>query len=86
MNGQRHGSSLEKGSSVLYTCNVGYHLIGEKFITCLNNAEWRDPAPLCVTEGSSHFVIMFHWLEGNCRVLERDAGAMRNIDKGGEGA
>ncbi|XP_078495426.1 uncharacterized protein LOC100184723 [Ciona intestinalis] len=35
------------GSSVIYTCNTGFRLVGSNRNTCLNNLTWSSAAPEC---------------------------------------
>eukprot|EP00794_Sanderia_malayensis_P015641 gene15641-17220_t len=49
-NGVRHGSVFKKQSSVLYTCNSGFEMVGENIITCFRDASWSASPPQCLTE------------------------------------
>ena len=40
-NGQRYGSSASFGSTVTYSCDPGYKLIGPSTVTCLANRRWN---------------------------------------------
>ncbi|XP_069487009.1 sushi, von Willebrand factor type A, EGF and pentraxin domain-containing protein 1 isoform X2 [Ambystoma mexicanum] len=37
----------EYGSSVMFVCNFGYHLVGSQNITCLGSGLWSNPTPSC---------------------------------------
>ena len=50
-NGRILGSSFAKGHSLRYVCNPGFQLLGEKSISCLDDASWSDLPPKCITEG-----------------------------------
>ena len=39
-NGQRNISSVSVGSTVTYSCDAGYKLIGPSTVTCLTNRKW----------------------------------------------
>jgi len=49
-NGRILGSSFAKGHSLRYVCNPGFQLLGEKSISCLDDASWSDLPPKCITE------------------------------------
>ncbi len=41
-----------KKSSVLYTCNDGFEMVGDNPIKCLWDGSWSSQPPKCVTEGN----------------------------------
>ena len=46
-NGQRSGSGRAFRSTVTYTCNRGYTLLGSSSVTCMANRQWSGRAPIC---------------------------------------
>jgi len=40
---------------IQFTCNLGYRLIGEDIITCMNNGQWNHPAPICQSTRSHKY-------------------------------
>ena len=46
-NGNVSYTSLSVNSSVYFTCNTGYTLIGNTNITCLPNTQWSNVIPTC---------------------------------------
>ncbi|XP_019410274.1 PREDICTED: sushi, von Willebrand factor type A, EGF and pentraxin domain-containing protein 1, partial [Crocodylus porosus] len=46
-NGAVEGSNFTYGSKVLYRCNVGYNLVGEKETLCLARGAWSRSPPSC---------------------------------------
>uniref|UniRef100_A0A8C4TY23 Sushi domain-containing protein n=1 Tax=Falco tinnunculus TaxID=100819 RepID=A0A8C4TY23_FALTI len=41
------GPSYSYGDSVMFECDPGYFMIGEKIITCEENSTWSPPQPTC---------------------------------------
>ncbi|XP_052280448.1 sushi, von Willebrand factor type A, EGF and pentraxin domain-containing protein 1-like [Dreissena polymorpha] len=41
-------SSTTFGSSAIYWCNKGYHLVGNQLRTCLQNGTWSGDKPSCI--------------------------------------
>ena len=46
-NGYKIGSVYSYNSSILFSCNTGYNLIGSSVLTCLANGSWDIDAPSC---------------------------------------
>ena len=46
-NGRIYFDDLLTGSSLVYSCNKGFHLVGKETRTCLDNGEWSYSAPEC---------------------------------------
>ena len=46
-NGQRNGSGTTVKSTVTYSCNRGYTLVGPSRVTCMVNRQWSGRAPTC---------------------------------------
>ena len=46
-------SNTTAGSSVLYTCLVGYDMVGEPERVCLNNGTWSGSVPSCVNSNTT---------------------------------
>ncbi|XP_031369830.1 sushi, von Willebrand factor type A, EGF and pentraxin domain-containing protein 1-like isoform X3 [Apis dorsata] len=44
-------SILQVGQQIEFKCDLGYRLIGEKFLTCLESGVWDHERPTCVTYG-----------------------------------
>ncbi len=51
------------GSSLIYECNTGYTLIGNKIRICEGDGWWSGTSPLCIKEGKkfSLFEIFFFY-------------------------
>ncbi|XP_078603049.1 uncharacterized protein LOC144877051 isoform X2 [Branchiostoma floridae x Branchiostoma japonicum] len=52
VNGSREGDSFSPGDVVVFSCNDGFELIGEKNATCreagnITEYDWSSPAPVC---------------------------------------
>ena len=47
VHGQRNGTGLTYGLTVIYSCNTGYILNGSSTITCMANRQWSGEAPDC---------------------------------------
>ena len=47
-NGTKYGTNFTYTSTITYSCNVGYNLLGASSLTCLSNASWNGSKPLCV--------------------------------------
>ncbi|CAH3021429.1 unnamed protein product, partial [Porites evermanni] len=47
-NGAKHGRNFESGSTVNFTCNAGYTLVGSKTIEC-RSGRWSSNSPHCKT-------------------------------------
>ncbi|KAM7451141.1 hypothetical protein ABFA07_001207 [Porites harrisoni] len=45
-NGAKHGRNFESGSTVNFTCNAGYTLVGSKTIEC-RSGRWSSNSPHC---------------------------------------
>ncbi|KAM7431863.1 CUB and sushi domain-containing protein 3 [Porites harrisoni] len=46
-NGKRTGDEFGIGSSVSFTCNQGYELIGSSTLTCQADGQWSGIVPIC---------------------------------------
>ena len=46
-NGQVTWTGLTNGSTATYTCDSGYHLIGDPTRTCLSSGIWSGQEPTC---------------------------------------
>ena len=46
-NGTKVGTDYNEGSSVNFTCDIGYTLMGEQEITCNANGTWTSATPTC---------------------------------------
>ena len=46
-NGRVDQRSNRPGATALYTCNIGYELVGLSSRTCQNNGQWSGEAPTC---------------------------------------
>lgn len=46
-NGKRHGDSFIIASSVLYTCNEGFEMVGQARRYCQSDNQWSGQAPKC---------------------------------------
>ena len=46
-NGQVTWTGLTSGSTATYTCDSGYHLIGDQNRTCLSSGVWSGQEPTC---------------------------------------
>ena len=51
-NGQRTPSAMPSGgypvsSAIVYTCNSGYRLRGQRRLVCLPSLRWSTPVPIC---------------------------------------
>ncbi|KAI8478628.1 CUB and sushi domain-containing protein 3 [Branchiostoma belcheri] len=47
-NGNRQGNSFTYGSTVIYSCNEGFRLVGSSYLTCQSNREWNGEMPVCI--------------------------------------
>ena len=45
-NGGRHGTSFSHGKVVSFECNVGYKLVGDRALRCING-RWNSTVPVC---------------------------------------
>ena len=62
-NGKRTGNEFGIGSTVSFSCNQGYELIGNSSLTCQSDGQWSGIVPIC--EGLERFrlcVNLFHLL------------------------
>nr|BAR45634.1 limulus clotting factor C-like [Scolopendra japonica] len=50
----RRGSTSDNtpGTTVTFTCNSGYTLIGEEYIQCQDDGNWSKASPICAKEGT----------------------------------
>lgn len=46
-NGKRHGDSFIIASSVMYTCNEGYEMVGQSKRYCQSDSQWSGQPPKC---------------------------------------
>ncbi|XP_067016859.1 C4b-binding protein alpha chain-like isoform X1 [Acropora muricata] len=46
-NGKRVGNDFSVGSTVTYSCNQGYELIGDIVLTCQTDRQWSRMVPIC---------------------------------------
>ena len=46
-NGRMIGSDYSFGAIIRYECDAGYNLVGSETRSCMANAEWDGPIPLC---------------------------------------
>jgi len=49
LNGNRNLRSNKIGGAVIYTCNPGYILIGEKLRRCIDGGVWSGSQPICMS-------------------------------------
>ncbi|KAM4694506.1 CUB and sushi domain-containing protein 1 [Discoglossus pictus] len=47
VNGHRHGSYFDIGSSVTFSCDPGYILSDDEPLVCESNHQWNHPLPSC---------------------------------------
>ena len=47
-NGTKYGTNFTYSSTITYSCNVGYDLLGASSLTCLSNGSWNGSVPSCV--------------------------------------
>eukprot|EP00058_Branchiostoma_floridae_P008085 XP_002593573.1 hypothetical protein BRAFLDRAFT_125152 [Branchiostoma floridae] len=47
-NGNRQGNSFTYGSTVIYSCNEGFRLVGSSYLTCQANRQWNGRVPVCI--------------------------------------
>ena len=57
-NGHVQGSGRVYRSNYNFTCNSGYVLFGDDYITCTENGTWNGTAPVCV-KGNENLLITF---------------------------
>ena len=43
-----NGQVREEGLEAIYTCNLGYSLVGDSIRSCLSNKTWSSSAPICM--------------------------------------
>ena len=53
-NGAKHGRNFESGSTVNFTCNAGYTLVGSKTIEC-RSGRWSSNSPHCKSKLCFHY-------------------------------
>ncbi|XP_076388011.1 sushi, von Willebrand factor type A, EGF and pentraxin domain-containing protein 1 isoform X1 [Megachile rotundata] len=44
-------SILQVGQQIEFKCDVGFHIVGERFLTCLESGVWDNERPTCVPDG-----------------------------------
>ena len=44
------GNTLTIGTSIVYHCDDGYILLGEKILECTRNGSWTHEAPSCIPQ------------------------------------
>ena len=54
-NGQRNVSSVSFGSTVTYSCDAGYKLIGPSTVSCLANRMWNTSGKAVQCIGKSKY-------------------------------
>ena len=59
-NGQRSLVSTILGSTVNYTCNEAFNLVGSETRLCQSNEEWSGQLPSCVRKYHPHNIIQTH--------------------------
>ena len=64
-NGRRQLSTITVGSQVVYDCDDGFTLSGERAQECLVNGTWSSQLPSCERESTGICCIMSH---SQCRV------------------
>ena len=42
-----HTAGTDVGQTATYSCNTGYHLVGDSTRTCQNRGNWSGDAPTC---------------------------------------
>ncbi|EFN77937.1 Sushi, von Willebrand factor type A, EGF and pentraxin domain-containing protein 1 [Harpegnathos saltator] len=42
---------LQAGQQLEFKCNLGYHLVGERYLTCLETGIWDHDRPTCIPYG-----------------------------------
>lgn len=77
-NGIQVGEVFNAGATIGYECYDGYHLVGEKFITCLPNGEWSGHLPSC-EEGKQPQAGQLWHLVGLVRMLFLKRDPLINI-------
>ena len=71
--GRRTGNVFTAGSSVSFSCDVGYKIVGTSRLVCQNNGQWDNRVPRCiggctrffglVTKICDHFEGIAQWFE-----------------------
>uniref|UniRef100_A0A646QE05 Limulus clotting factor C n=1 Tax=Hemiscolopendra marginata TaxID=943146 RepID=A0A646QE05_9MYRI len=49
---RRSSNDITPGSTVTFTCNKGFTLIGEEYIQCKDDGSWSEKSPVCAKEGT----------------------------------
>lgn len=47
LHGRRHVHNLAVGAMMLFECDVGFRMVGERILICLNDSSWDNPEPIC---------------------------------------
>ena len=61
-NGQKNVSGVTFGSTVTYSCDAGYKLIGPSTVTCLANRRWNTSgdAVHCIGKSKCMYIVYYY--------------------------
>ena len=59
-NGAVEVSGSTPGSTAVYTCNEGFHLVGRQTIVCSLDWLWGAEPPICIREALTHILLYSH--------------------------
>ena len=62
-NGRQIDSGTTFGSTVTYTCNVGYTPQGDNGHTCMANGEWSGRTPICNRKLLAVLILLLHGIK-----------------------
>ena len=66
-NGRQIDSGTTFGSTVTYTCNVGYTSQGDNGHTCMANGEWSGKTPTCNRKLHTVLFLLLHGHQNSIR-------------------
>ena len=61
-NGQVVMSGMTPGDTAMYSCNVGFELVGADTVTCGSDGVWSVGPPVCIRELFHIFVLVIRIL------------------------